>query len=716
MTRVPREELLVDETFRAKLVEEGERRVEEARTRALGEIVRAEYASSKIKEACWDTMETRGAAVVALAVPGLAVHRYPLPLEDKAARLGRRVAFLRRVEMAERAHLREAEGRPGGGGVRLSRGRAEKGRSGGEEGRSGGGGGGGGGGVGVGGRGGGARPRQFRGDAVRPERAVSPRRKMTQLALLEMTTREVKRAFNVEFAEMEAEKQKFLDKIGGINSRIADIRLELKGHTDDAGPLFEPIVSPLERENYVLSVEDDEISAEKWLSAEERATLEAAEEAERERIRAKGANPPEDRALKDMMGGRLEKAEEGGVPDELPKPDWMVEIPREEWNDEQRKQGREFENKAKVYREELAKRRAALAIELARSHEESAETVAKFDELLWEFLLRRNAVDARLAQMEADIITCAHEAETALDDDEVEEARIADALAAARGRKAETAAAAAAHRTRVDAFQRRVNACDSQNQKLEREFRRDFAEADDLFDPLLALYKRRKAPNRTEADGTPAPETARRRAGREAGRRLKAAGTRLGEAAAGSPASPPLSPSADTFADAALSVVAGRETLERTSSPTPEVSFSRAPPGSDVAAERLVRGSRHDPFHGALGGVAADQARRPRPPPVEPLDETVRSPRGLRRSVVDGARRAPGSEDRQGGGTARPQGGVGRVATPRVRTRRGGRGGARRGGGARVRGGGALRATRRFAVRPRVAHQDETRVCRGGAS
>ena len=628
MTRVPREELLVDETFRAKLVEEGERRVEEARTRALGEIVRAEYASSKIKEACWDTMETRGAAVVALAVPGLAVHRYPLPLEDKAARLGRRVAFLRRVEMAERAHLREAErGVPGaeafdfrvdapkkedpaakkGGPAAAAAAAAAASAESADAAEA-------------------PDPDSFEATLYDPSALYPPRRKMTQLALLEMTTREVKRAFNVEFAEMEAEKQKFLDKIGGINSRIADIRLELKGHTDDAGPLFEPIVSPLERENYVLSVEDDEISAEKWLSAEERATLEAAEEAERERIRAKGANPPEDRALKDMMGGRLEKAEEGGVPDELPKPDWMVEIPREEWNDEQRKQGREFENKAKVYREELAKRRAALAIELARSHEESAETVAKFDELLWEFLLRRNAVDARLAQMEADIITCAHEAETALDDDEVEEARIADALAAARGRKAETAAAAAAHRTRVDAFQRRVNACDSQNQKLEREFRRDFAEADDLFDPLLALYKRRKAPNRTEADGTPAPETARRRAGREAGRRLKAAGTRLGEAAAGSPASPPLSPSADTFADAALSVVAGRETLERTSSPTPEVSFSRAPPGSDVAAERLVRGSRHDPFHGALGGVAADQARRPRPPPVEPLDERYDRP------------------------------------------------------------------------------------------
>ena len=630
MTRIPREELLMDETFRAQLVEEGERRVEEVRMRVLRENLRTEYAASKIKEACWDTMETRGAAVVALAVPGLAVHRYPLPLEDKAARLGRRVAFLRRVEMAEHAHLRDAEGGvPGAetfdfrvdapkkedpaakkGGPAAAAAAAAAAADAAESAAA-------------------AEapdPESFEATLYDPSALYPPRRKMTQLALLKMTTREVKRAFNVEFAEMEAEKQKFLDKIGGINSRIADIRLELKGHTDDAGPLFEPIASPLERENYVLSVEDDEISAEKWLSAEERAALEAAEEAERERIRAKGANPPEDRALKDMMGGRLEKAEEGGVPDELPKPDWMVEIPKEEWNDEQKKQGREFENKAKVYREELAKRRAALAIELARSHEESAETVTKFDEQLWEFLLRRNAVDARLAQMEADIIACAHEAETALDDDEVEEARIADALAAARGRKAETAAAAAAHRTRVDACQRRVNACDAQNQKLEREFRRDFAEADDLFDPLLALYKRRKTPNRTEADGTPAPETARRRAGREAGRRLAHAGTRLGQAVAGSPASPPLSPGADTFADAALSVAAGRETLERTSSPTSESSFSPAPPGSDAAAERLVRGSRHDPFHGAVGGVAADQTRRPRPPPVEPLDERYDRP------------------------------------------------------------------------------------------
>ena len=78
------------------------------------------------------------------------------------------------------------------------------------------------------------------------------------------------------------------------------------------------------------------------------------------------------------MGGRLEKAEEVGVPDELPKPDWMIEIDKEDWNDEQRKQGREFENKAKVYREELAKRRrCARREQLARRlhRAEAAETV-----------------------------------------------------------------------------------------------------------------------------------------------------------------------------------------------------------------------------------------------------------------------------------------------------------------------------------------------------
>jgi hypothetical protein len=94
----------MDETFKAQLVAEGETRVEELKARLEHENVIADYAASKIIKECWDTMETHGAAIVALNTPGLMVHKYPLKVDDRTARLGRRVAFLRRVELAERQH------------------------------------------------------------------------------------------------------------------------------------------------------------------------------------------------------------------------------------------------------------------------------------------------------------------------------------------------------------------------------------------------------------------------------------------------------------------------------------------------------------------------------------------------------------------------------------------------------------------------------------
>ena len=103
-----------------------------------------------------------------------------------------------------------------------------------------------------------------------------------------MTVSEAKAAFNESFASTDAEKQKFVDKIAEINARIVDIRKELAGHTDDDAPLFECVVDKIEQEEYVLSVKDSELKSTRWLSPEERAAAEAAAEAERERIRAKG--------------------------------------------------------------------------------------------------------------------------------------------------------------------------------------------------------------------------------------------------------------------------------------------------------------------------------------------------------------------------------------------------------------------------------------------
>ena len=60
-----------------------------------------------------------------------------------------------------------------------------------------------------------------------------------------------------------------------------------------------------------------------------------------------------------------------------------------------------------------------------------------------------------------------------------------------------TRAACSAFQLELDAARKKRDACDAQNQKLDREFKRDFADTDDLFDALHALYKRRKPRKQT---------------------------------------------------------------------------------------------------------------------------------------------------------------------------------------------------------------------------
>ena len=236
MTRVPREELLVDETFRAKLVEEGERRVEEALGRArLAKSRAPNTPPRKLRRRAgtrwrreapqwwrspsrdWPCTGTRSRWRIRRRAWGDASRSCGEWRWRSAHISGKRrgasrgaEAFDFRVDAPKKEDPAAKKGGPAAAAAAAAA--ASESADAAEA----------------------PDPDSFEATLYDPSALYPPRRKMTQLALLEMTTREVKRAFNVEFAEMEAEKQKFLDKIGGINSRIADIRLELKGHTDDA--------------------------------------------------------------------------------------------------------------------------------------------------------------------------------------------------------------------------------------------------------------------------------------------------------------------------------------------------------------------------------------------------------------------------------------------------------------------------------------------------
>jgi hypothetical protein len=606
-TKVPRGEVLMDETFKSLLVAEGETRVTQLRATLERENLVADFLASKIKTECWDTMETRGVAIAALNTPGLCVHRYPLPVSDRTARLGRRVAFLRRVELAEMEHFRDTEAASGHCETATARTDAanalrtdanavfdlrvdaphageskvgiKKGEETVEEAHV---------------------PGAYESILYDPTKLYPVWRKISQFLLLQMTTRETKTGFNDAFASMEMEKQTFVDKIAEINARVVDIRKELAGHTDDDTPLFECRLEQMEQEEYVLRVKDSELTEERWLSPEERALAETAAAAERERVLAKGENPPEDRALREMMGGRLEKAETEGVPDELPKPEWMIEIDKEDWNDEQRKQGREFENKAKTYKEELARRRVLLAAELVKLHEESSETVFKFDnDVLKQFLVKKLAVDSKLSLMEQGIVALAFAVETGLRDDAVEETRLVVALADAIATSVATQKEVKTFQRDLDLCRKKRDTCDVANQKLDREFKRDFAETDDLFDALFALYKRRKG----DAAGK-----------KHGGLKRSASGTGSFQSSVSSGGVSP-----------------ARSTTPAMRVPSPGGSVERgyASPATEVPSAALAHVTEHDPFRFASGRRAGADFGAPQLPIPDPLVVFVDRPEGV---------------------------------------------------------------------------------------
>ena len=609
--KIPRGEILVDEAFRAQLVAEGDKRVGALRKELVLENLRNDYAASKIKEACWDTMEVHGSAIVAFKSPGLEVHNYPLKMVEKSAKLAARVAFLRRVEMKEEEYLAHPEN---GGAEDTFDLRVDVPKEG-EE----------------GGEGGDAPPTE--GEAAAAAAASTPkgdsfeaivyppfklfpaRRKMSQLIMLQMVTREIKAQFNAEFHEMTGTKTTYMDKLSEYNQRITEIRNELKSHTTDHAPLFEPKLAEVETEGSVLKVDDSEIKAEVYVSPEEQARRAAEAEAEAERLRSKGADDPTERALKQMMGGVLESDKGAAEMEELPKPDWMLEIDKEDWTEEQVKLAKEWEGKAKAFREELEKRRTALDAELKKLREDVDEVTKKFDDLLADFSNRRNATDGRLAEIESWVVACADEAETALDDDERRQAAMAEELAELKSAKVDSGTAVADFRREVDGARERYDSACAEDRNLAKIFKRDFADTEDFFEVLFTLYKRRKNPPRIEADASGGRKA--RSSLRGAARRVSMAAARLSRgAAAGRPSgggSGAVAMAARIARASNLSVLsAGSET-----------------PNPDDKALALVLASKHDPFSTALGGPVTAESLRPKPPPVDPLEVEYDRPEGL---------------------------------------------------------------------------------------
>jgi len=112
----------------------------------------------------------------------------------------------------------------------------------------------------------------------------------------------LKQNFNKEFDEVLRMKSNEIARIREKNIRISKIISQLK--LDD--PLIQPSLNICEQPDKVLTVEDSEITIEKYVSPEERQRQEEEAKLEEERRQAAMGDNPRERALDMMMGGRLE--------------------------------------------------------------------------------------------------------------------------------------------------------------------------------------------------------------------------------------------------------------------------------------------------------------------------------------------------------------------------------------------------------------------------
>lgn len=637
MEKIPREELLVDKAFRTRLVAEGDTHVAEVRRQLVVEDLRNDYAGSKIKEECWDSMTVHGSAIVAFKVQGLVVHNYPLKTKDVAAKMAARVAFLRRVEMAEEEYLAQPEN---GGAedifdlhIDLPKDSEE------------------------GAEGEGAAPtenEQVEAAAVAAAAAATtaakpkedsfeavlyssfklhpPRRKMSQLLLLQMVTREIKASFNAEFLGMTGTKTTFMDKLGEFNQRITEIRGELMAHTADVAPLFEPKLADVETDGAVLRVDVSEIRAEVYVSPQEEARVAAEVEAEAGRLRSKGADDPSERALKEMMGGMLESDKGSTEMDELPKPDWMLGVPKDDWTEEHHKLAKEWEAASRAFKEEVDKRRKALDAELKKLREDVDETTKKFDDHLGDFFDRRNAADGRLAEIESWVVACAQEAETALDDDERRQVAMAEDLETLNAAKVGSGTAVRDFRQNLDVVRDRFDNTVAEDRQMDKHFRRDFADTEDYFDQVYAMYKRRKNPPRVveseSSAGAGAGAGRKARPSMRGGMGAMGGMRRLSQASARASNAGSSGKRGSFSAANSVSTMAAR--VQRASiSSRSAFGCEDESVDDDAAVKLLALIAKNDPFDGAAGGPVTGASLIPTPPPVEALDADFDRPEGL---------------------------------------------------------------------------------------
>uniref|UniRef100_A0A7S3D8R0 Cilia- and flagella-associated protein 43 n=1 Tax=Palpitomonas bilix TaxID=652834 RepID=A0A7S3D8R0_9EUKA len=512
--KLERMEFVIDTEAKEAYIKAGEEAVSETKEQIKWENLAKEYMTEKIRAECWDSMEAHEIKLVGFEKP-VEVNTYPLhrtnPAEERRLEV---VKKLRSMEVALNRAERKANlaDEIGGNGFGLAclglagtpsdefilntmgkekgepkkaatteKAAAATGEGGGEEGEE-------------------VEEEEenstkdnllknldIQNLLYHPFELTTRSRKIKQMHLLQGQIRELKVAFNAEAARVLDVKSSTIHKVDEKFGRIREIQLEL-GMDDEVEELG---MAESEKAGGDLEVKDEEITAEKVLTEEERARVEAEEKERKAREEAQKGDKSIQRALNDMMGGTLEaKKEAGDGADELIRPEWM-DMPVESMTDEQVKAVREFEAKLKALNEERDKQRKLLETELKKTRKEVKDICAGYDEKLQVLLDTKLKVEMAIYAHELFIATLGQIlTQEALN--ERKERILSVSLEDLKFRSAKSTGDLRELKKVYEDARDHHAYVQQEDRAMDREFKREFADQDEFVDALYKLFKRRK--------------------------------------------------------------------------------------------------------------------------------------------------------------------------------------------------------------------------------
>ncbi|XP_035519235.1 cilia- and flagella-associated protein 43 [Morone saxatilis] len=326
--------------------------------------------------------------------------------------------------------------------------------------------------------------------------------RINQIILLQDVIHCIKSAFNADFEAVHRQKLQELNRVRERNRHIRGIKLEL----DLNDSLWEPSLTTNEQPERLLTVDDSEIKAEKYLTPEQKEEEEKKKLEEQRHLAAK-SDSFRDRALGDMMDGVLEVKKEDILKMEIPPPEFVLTKPGINWSEEEKKVYKEYEKKSKDLNEEKERHKKTLETEMKKLLAATKDATVKVDETLTKLFEKKVKCEMTIYQEELKITYLIY---SVLLEEEMRnrELELKFKLEETVAHKDEIAEEMKRHEEEVELFYETYDRVVAEDKALDKEFRKEFFDIPThVVDQLYKLFKRRPRVQkmRTQTDNNSNP-------------------------------------------------------------------------------------------------------------------------------------------------------------------------------------------------------------------